>query len=280
MANRWGNNGNSDRLYLGGSKITADSDCSHEIKRCFLLGRKAMTNVDSILKRRDYFANKGLYSQSYGFSSSHLWMWDLDHKEGWAPKNWCFGTVVLGKTLESPLDCKEMQPVHFKGDQSWMFIGRTDVEAETPILCPPDAKSCPDAGKDWRREKGTTEDEMVGWQHWLDGCEVEWTPGVGDGQGGLACCSPRGHRESGTTEQLNWTELKRHQSCVSNRWGHRRKVVTHKPGSWPHRTQNLPTARSQTSSLQGCGNKRLLFNLCAHVCFTAYIYIYGLPRRR
>ena len=170
MANRWGNNGNSDRLYLGGSKITADSDCSHEIKRCFLLGRKAMTNVDSILKSRDYFANKGLYSQSYGFSSSHLWMWDLDHKEGWAPKNWCFWTVMLEKTLESPLDCKEIQLVNPKGNQTWISIGRTDAEAEIPILWPPDAKSQLirkdfDAGKDWRQEKGTTEDETVGWHH-------------------------------------------------------------------------------------------------------------------
>ena len=170
MANRWGNNGNSDRLYLGGSKITADSDCSHEIKRCFLLGRKAMTNVDSILKSRDYFANKGLYSQSYGFSSSHLWMWDLDHKEGWAPKNWCFWTVMLEKTLESPLDCKEIQLVNPKGNQTWISIGRTDAEAEIPILWPPDAKSQLirkdfDVGKDWRQDKGTTEDETGGWHH-------------------------------------------------------------------------------------------------------------------
>ena len=128
---------------------------------------KAMTNLNSILKSRD-IADKGPSSQSYGFSSSHVWMGELDHKESWAPKNWCFWTVVLEKTLESPLDCKEIQPVHPKGDQSWVFIGRTDVEAETPILWPPDAKNWliwkdPDAGKDWgREEKGTTEDEMVG----------------------------------------------------------------------------------------------------------------------
>ena len=155
---------------LGGSEITADSDCSHEIKRCFLLGRKAMTNVDSILKSRDYFANKDLYSQSYGFSSSHVWMWELDHKESWTPKNWCFWTVVLEITLESPLDCKEIQLVNPKGNQTWISIGRTDAEAETPILWPPDAKSQLirkdlDAGKDWRQEKGTTEDETVGWHH-------------------------------------------------------------------------------------------------------------------
>ena len=111
----------TDFIFLG-SKITMDSDCSHEIKRCLLLGRKAMTNVDNILKSRDYFANKGLYSQSYGFSSSHVWKWELDHKEGWALKNWCFWVVVLEKTLESPLDCKKIQPVNHKGTQSWIFI--------------------------------------------------------------------------------------------------------------------------------------------------------------
>ena len=165
-----------------------------------------------IKKQRHYFVNKGLSSQGYGFSSGHVWMWELDYKESWALKNWCFWTVVLEKTLKSPLECKEILPVHLKGDQSWVFIGRTDVEAETPILWPPHAKSWligkdPDAGKDWRQEKGTTEDEMVGWHHRLNGHEFEWTPGVGDGQGGLACCSPWGCKESDTTEWLNWTEL-------------------------------------------------------------------------
>ena len=108
------------RDYFGGSKITAYGDCSHEIKRRLLLGRKAMTNLDSILKSRDYFANKGPSSQSYGFSSSHVWMWELDHKQSWAPKNWCFWSVVLEKMLQSPLDCKEIQPVHPKGNQSWI----------------------------------------------------------------------------------------------------------------------------------------------------------------
>ena len=117
-----------------GSKITADGDHSHEIKRHLLLGRKVMTNLDSILKSRDIFANKSLSSQGYGFSSGHVWMWDLDYKESWMPKNWCFWTVVLEKTLESPLDSKEIQPVQPKGDQSWVFIGRTDAEAETPIF--------------------------------------------------------------------------------------------------------------------------------------------------
>ena len=138
-------------------------------------------------------------------------MWELDCEEGWALKNWCFWTVVLEKTLESPLDCKEIQPVHPKGDKSWVFIGRIDVEAEMPILWPPDVKSWligkdPDAGKDWgKEEKGMTEDEMVGWYHWLNRHGFGWTPGVGDGQGGLACCSSWGRKESDTTEQLNWT---------------------------------------------------------------------------
>ena len=156
-----------DFIFLG-SKITADDDYSHEIKRHLLLRRKAMTNLDSISKNQThYFANKGPSSQNFGFSSSHVWMWQLDYKESWAPKNWCFWTVVLEKTLESPLNCK-IQPFHPKGDQSWVFIERTDVEAETPVPWPPDAKSWliwkdPDAGKDWgQEEKGMTEDEMVG----------------------------------------------------------------------------------------------------------------------
>ena len=147
---------------LGGSKITTDGDCSHEVKRCLFLGRKAMTNLDSILRSRHYFANKGPSSQSYGFSSSHVWIWELDYKASWTLKNWCFWTVVLEKTLESPLDCKEIQPVNPKGNPSWTFIGRTDVEAEAPLIWPPDAKNWligrdPDAGKEWRQEeKGTT----------------------------------------------------------------------------------------------------------------------------
>ena len=129
-------------------------------------------------KQRHYFANKDLSSQGYGFSSGHVWMWELDYKESWALKNWCFWTVVSEKTPESPLDCKEIQPVHPKGDQSWVFTGRTDVEAETPVLWPPHVKTWliwkdPDAGRDWgQEEKGTTEDEMAGWHHcWLDGHE-------------------------------------------------------------------------------------------------------------
>ena len=168
-----------------------------------------------IKKQRYYFAYKGPSSQSFGFSSGHVWMWELDFKESWAPKNWCFWIVVLEKTLESPLDCKEIQSVHVKGNQTWIFIGRIDVETETPILWPPDVKNWfiwkySDAGKDWRQEeKGMTEDDMVGWHHRLNGHEFEQAPGVGVGQGGLACCSPWGHKELDTTESLNWCICKK-----------------------------------------------------------------------
>ena len=192
---------------LGGSKITPGGDCSHEIKRCLILGRKTMTNLDSILKSRDItLPTKVCLVKAmvfpvgmYGCES-----WTIKEAES-------FWTVVLENSLESPLDCKEIQPVHPKGDQSWVFIGRTDVEAETPILWPPDAKSWligkdPDAGKDWRWEKkGMTEDEMAGLHHRLTGHEFEKAPGVGDGQGSLTCCGPWCHEELDTTEQLNWT---------------------------------------------------------------------------
>ena len=180
-----------------------------------------------ITKQRHYFANKGPSSQGYGFSSGHVWMWELDYKESWVLKNWCFWTVVLEKILESPLDCKEIHPVHPKGDQSWVFTGRTDAEAETLILWPPDVKRWliwqdPGAGKDQRQEeKGMTEDEMVGWHHQLNGHEFEQTLGVGDGQGSLVCCSPWGHKESDTTERLTWNHglgltdnLGRHPLCL------------------------------------------------------------------
>ena len=165
-----------------------------------------------IKKQRYYFANKGPSSQGYGSSSSHGWMWELDYKENWVLKNWSIWTVVLGKTLESPLDSKEIQPVHPEGNQPWIFTGRTNAEAETPILWPPDVKNWligkdPDAGKDWRGEKGITENQMVGWHHWPNGHEFEYALGVGDGQGGLACCSPWGCKESDTTELLNWTDI-------------------------------------------------------------------------
>ena len=162
-----------------------------------------------IKKQRCYFATKGPPSQSYGFSSSHVCMWELNYKENWALNNWCFWTVVLEKTSESPLDCKEIQPVHPKGDQSWLFIGKTDAEAETPVLWPPGEKNWligkdPDTEKDWRQEeKGMTEDEMVGWHHWPDGHEFEQVLGAGDGQGCLECCSPWGRNESDMTEWLN-----------------------------------------------------------------------------
>ena len=138
--------------------------------------------------------------------------WELDCEESWALKNWWFWTVVLEKTLESPLDYKEIQPVYPKGNQSWIFIGKTDAETETPILWPPHVKSWltgrdSDAGRDWgQEEKGMTEDEMAGRHHWLDGHESEWTPGVGDGQEGLACCNSWGRQELDTPERLNWTE--------------------------------------------------------------------------
>ena len=161
-----------------------------------------------IKKQRHHFANKDPYSQSFGFSISHVRRWDLDHKEGWMSKNWCFWTVVLEKTLESPLDRKEIKPVYPKGNQSWIFIGRTDAEAETQILWPPDVKSWiigkdPDAEQDWRQEKGMTEDEMVGWHHWLNGHVSEQAPGDVEGQGSLAWWSLWGCKELDTTWTLN-----------------------------------------------------------------------------
>ena len=155
-----------------------------------------MTKLQHIEKQRHYFVSKGPSSQGYGF---------------WAPKNWCFWSVVLEKTLESPLDCKEIEPAHSEGDQPWDFCGRNE-KAETPVLWPPHVKSWligkdSDAGRDWgQEEKGTTEDEMAGWHHWLDGCESEWTLGVGDGQGGVACCDSWGRKELDTTEWLIWSD--------------------------------------------------------------------------
>ena len=162
----------------------------------------------SVDKPRHHIKN-GPSSQSYGFSCSQVRMWELDLKEGWAPKNLCFQTVVLEKTIESPLDCKEIKPVNSKGNQSWIIIGRTDAKAKAPKLWPPDGKSWligkdPDAGKDWRQEeKGMTEDEMVGWHHWLKEHEFEPTLRDREGQGNLACGSPWGHKESDMTERLS-----------------------------------------------------------------------------
>ena len=167
-------------FFLLSSKITADGDCSHEIKRRLLLGRKVKTNLDNIVKKqRCYFVNKGPSSQGYGFPSGHVWMWELDCEASWVPKNWCFWTVVLEKTLESPLDCKDIQPVHSEGNQPWDFFGGNDAEAEAPVLWPPHAKSWligkdSNAGRNWGQvEKGTTEDEMAGWRHRLNGRESE-----------------------------------------------------------------------------------------------------------
>ena len=170
-----------------------------------------LIHMQCVEKLRRYSADKALYSQGYGLPSGHLMLWELDHKEGGAPKNWCLRTVVLEKTLESPLDSKEIKPVNPKVTQPWIFTGRTDAEAEVPILWPCDAKGWitgkdPDAGKDWRHEgKGTTEDEMAGWHHQCNGHELGQTLGDGEGQGGLACCSPWGREELDMTWQLNNT---------------------------------------------------------------------------
>ena len=164
MANSWWNNENSERLYLFyfiyflSSKTTVGGDHSHDIKKCLLLWRKAIANLDSILKSSDITLPTKVYVvNAMIFSSSHVWMWELDCRESWALKNWCFWTVMLEKTLESPLNCKEIKPINPKGNQSWIFIGRTDAEAETPVLWPPDAKNWltgkdPEARKDWRQE--------------------------------------------------------------------------------------------------------------------------------
>ena len=172
-----------------------------------------MTNLDSIFKSRDItLPSKVRLVKAMVFPVVMYWMWEFDCGEGWAPKNWCFWTAVLEKTLESPLDCKEIQAVHSEGEQPWLFFGRNDAKAETPVLWPCHVKSWlfgkdSDAGRDWgQEEKGMTEDEMDGWHRWLDGSESEWTLGVGDGQGGLACCDSWGCKESDTTEWLNyWT---------------------------------------------------------------------------
>ena len=175
------------------------------------MSRKVMTNLDSILKSRDITLPTKVRLVKAMVFPVVVYGWELDCEEDWVLKNWCFWTVVSEKTLEGPLDCKEIQPVHSKGDQSWVFFGRNDVEAETPVLWPPHAKSLligkdSDAGRDWgQEEKGMTEDEMAGWHHRLYWHEFEWTPGVGDGQGGLVCCSPLGHREGHNwATELHW----------------------------------------------------------------------------
>ena len=188
-----------------GSKITADGDCSREIKRRLLLGRKAMTNLDSILKSTDItLPTKVRRVRAVVFSSGHVRMWELDHKEGWAPKDWYFQVAELEKTLKSPLDCNKIKPVNPKGNQPWIFTGRTEAEAEVPILWPPDVKNWltgkdPDAGKDWRQKK-------IRYHHWFNGHEFEQTLGDSEGQRSLACYNAWVHKESDTTEQLNNNE--------------------------------------------------------------------------
>ena len=196
---------------FGGSKITADGDCSHEIKRCLLLGRKVTTNLDSVWKSRDITLPtkvhpvKALFFLLVMYGCESWTIKKAKHRRIDPFELWCW-------SFESPLDCKEIQPVYPKENQSWIFIGRTDAEAETPILWPPDAKNWliwkyPDAGKDWRwEEKGMTEDEMVGWHHRLNGHEFEWTLEVSHGHGGLACCNQWICKESDSTEWLNWTD--------------------------------------------------------------------------
>ena len=192
-------------LHLGNCLTFLFKYCSHRV----LCSGQNYFHHGSKMLQRHYFADKGPSSQSYGFSSSCVWMWELDSKESWGLKNWCFWTVVLKKTLESPSDSKEIKPVYPKGNQLWIFIGRIDAEAEAPILWPPDTKNWliwkdPDGGKDWRQEeKGMTEDEMVGWRHLLNGHGFEQTPGDSEGQGSLECRSPRGRKESDTTEWPN-----------------------------------------------------------------------------
>ena len=192
------------------SKITADGDYSHEIKRCLLLGRKVMTNLDNILKNKDITLSTKVHLVKAMVFPVVMYGCDSWTIKKLSTKESMLWTVVLEKTLESPLDSKDIQPVDLKENQSWIFIRRTDAKAKTPTLWPPHAKSWliwidPDAGKDWGQKKGMTEDEMVGWHHWLDGHAFEWTLGASDGKGGLACSNSWGHKELDMTVWLNWT---------------------------------------------------------------------------
>ena len=191
----------TDFIFLG-LKITADGNYSREIKRHLLLGKKSCDKPRQHVKKQGHcFTDKGLYCQSYALFSSHVWLWELDHKEGWMLKNWCFWIVVLEKTLENLLDSKEIKPVNPKGNQPLTFIERTDTETEFQILWPSDEKSWliekdPNAGKDWgQEEKGVAEDEMFGWHHWCNGHEFKLTPGDNGGQRSLGWCSPCGCKE-------------------------------------------------------------------------------------
>ena len=179
-----------------------------KLKDAYFLEEKLWPTYITYSKAETLLCQQSPSSQGYGFSCGHVWMWELNHKEGWVLNNYCFWIAGMEKTLESPLDCKEIQPVHSEGDQPWVFIGRTDAEAEVPMLWPCDAKSQliwknPEAGKDWKQEKGTTEDLIVGWHHQINGHEFEQAPGVVDGQGSLVCYSPWGRKKSDTSEWLN-----------------------------------------------------------------------------
>jgi len=210
MPNRWGNNGNSDRLYFLGLQ----NHCRWWLQswnwKTLDPWKKSYDKPRQHVKNRDITLLTKVHLVKAIVLSVVIYGCELDHKESWAPKNWWFWMVVLEEIFENPLDCKEIKQVNSKGNQPWIFIGRTDAEAEAPILWPPDVKNWlirkdPDAGKDWRQEeKGTTEDEMVGWHHCLYGHEFERALGVGDGQGSPVCCSPWGRKESDTTEWLNW----------------------------------------------------------------------------
>ena len=205
MANRWGNNGNSERLFSWAPKSLQMGTAAMKLKDSSPCKKSYDKPRQCIKKQRHCFTNKGPSSQSYGFSGSHVWMWELDHKESWALKNWCFWTVVLEKTLKSPLDCKEIQPVNPKRNQSWIFIGRTDSKAEAPIFKPPDVKNWfigknPDGGKEWRQEeKGTTED---GWMASPTRCTWVWASSGSwwwTGKPGVLY-NPWGRKESDMTE--------------------------------------------------------------------------------
>ena len=200
-----------------------------------------------IKKQRYHSDKKGPYRQIYGFSSSYVWMWELDQKEGWAPKNWCFQTVVLEKTLESPVDCKVIKSVNPIGNKSWILTGRSDAEAEAPIICSPDVKNQPtgkdpDAREDWGQdEKKVTEDEMVEWHHWLNGHEFEQTLGDSEGQGSLVCCSPWGRKES--TRLSGWTTYIIPSSPASLLSLYLICLGHHRAPEWvPCATQQLPTS--------------------------------------
>ena len=217
MANKWGNNGNNDRLFSWAPESLQTVTAVMSWKDTCSLEENSWQTRQYIEKQRHYFADKGPSSQSYGFCSSHVWMWELDHKEGWMLKNLCF-ELWCWRRLLSSLDCKEIKPVHPKRNQLWIFTGRTDTEAETPILWPLDAKcrlivKDPDAGKAWRQEKGTTEDKMVGCHHRLHKHEFEQTPGDGEGQGSR-CAAVHGSQELDTTERLNNLQHCSQERCL------------------------------------------------------------------